>query len=117
MYIRFIITKNDPNSGMRQGLFRALGDLKNKDLLKPHEQVKYDTIHKWFDKNLDKPDRFAKSRKTHAKLVALSWFKATAPEHILRMREIVEILKSHGIFVEMLKSNRPGYIVHEINFK
>ena len=34
-------------------------------------------------------------------------------EHIGRMREYQRILEAHGIVVEMLVTQRPGYIVYE----
>lgn len=44
---------------------------------------------------------------------ALSWFKPTAREHISNMRALAAILDAHGITVDVLREQRPGYIVYE----
>jgi hypothetical protein len=85
-YVRFVIQRNDCDSGQRQGLFQALSALERLDELRS---------------------------KPHAKRVALSWFKDTATEYIRRMRELADILHAHGIETEMLSTDRPGYVVYE----
>lgn len=44
---------------------------------------------------------------------ALASFKASAVEHISRMRELVALLERKTIFVTELRTERPGYIVYE----
>ena len=73
----------------------------------------YDDQYEWFRKNLKKPQSFTRSSKPHAKKVAISWFKTHAIEHIARMYELARILHSHGIEVETIKTERPGYVVYE----
>ena len=113
MYVRFVITAIDPDSTKRQGLFQALGDLHDSRSLLEFEDAVYLEIRDWFRCNLNRPDRLAKSNRPHAKNVALSWFKDTALEHIKKMREMANILEAHGYSVEMIKSERPGFIVYE----
>jgi hypothetical protein len=48
---------------------------------------------------------------------AISWFKDTAHEHITRVRTLAEILKNHGVSVQMLKTDRVGYVVYEDEFQ
>lgn len=112
-FVRFVIRNLDCDSGRRQGLFQALGDLHERGKLSPEEQRTYDETYEWFRKNLRKPRRFTRSSKPHAKKVALSWFRDTATEHVRRMHDLAEILEAHGIPTEMLRTNRPGYIVYE----
>lgn len=113
MYIRFVIHANDENSGRRQGLFQAMGQLENSGALHGYEQERYDVIYKWFNRNLRKPTTFSRSRKPSAKDVAISWFKDSAREYIAKMHEVSHILRSHGVEVEIIHSTRPGYIVYE----
>lgn len=113
MYIRFAIHKIDGESGRRQGLFQAMSDLEHSGLLLKHEQEQYDEAYEWFRHNLKKPRSFSRSSKPHAKNVALSWFKDSAFEQIEKMRVLVQILVAHGIVVEVLRTERPGYIVYE----
>ena len=116
-FIRFVIQKNDTQSGRRQGLFQAMADLEEMGMLAPHEQTEYDSIYNWFKKNLKRPRNFSRSNKPHAKNVALSWFRDSATEHISRMHDICRILFSHGILVEIIQTEHPGYIVHEDKFQ
>ena len=117
MYLRFVIQANDQDSGRRQGLFQALSAMEEQRLLLPHEQDMYDDIYAWFKKNLKKPRSFTRSTKPHAKKVALGWFKASATEHIAKMHALRHILESHGIVVDVIKTNRPGYVVYEDDFQ
>ena len=58
-----------------------------------------------------------RASRPHAKKVALSWFKDIAADHIRNMRGLAQILEAHGIAVEMLQSDRPGYVVYEDRFQ
>src|SRR5438105_12726822 len=116
MYLRFVIHKNDENSGRRQGLFQALADLEEQSVLLPHEQAEYEEIYAWFKKNLKKPRSFTRSSKPHAKKVSLSWFKDSATEHIAKMYALRQILEAHGIPVDIIRTSRPGYVVYEDQF-
>ena len=71
----------------------------------------------WFNENLETPKSFAKSKKPHAKEVAISWFKDTAAEHISKMYEIKSILEAHGIAVDVIRTSRPGYVVYEDDYQ
>jgi hypothetical protein len=117
MFIRFVINNNDPDSGKRQGLFQAISELKSAGRLLPYEQLLYDEIYDWLRHNLKKPRNLSKSSKPHAKNVAISWFKDSAKKHIDKMRSLVNILNSHGVVTEMIRSGRPGYIVYEDEFQ
>ena len=113
IYVRFVIGRNDADSGRRQGLFQAVSDLEHAGVLLQHEQLAYDETYEWFRHNLKKPKRLARSSRPHAKNVALSWFKDSAGEHIRRMHALAQILSDHGLHVEVLRTERPGYIVYE----
>jgi hypothetical protein len=117
MYIRFVIHRNDENSGRRQGLFQAMADLRHDHLLLLEEQTIYEEIYNWFNKHLEKPLKFTRSSKPHAKKIAISWFKDTAKEHIAKMYAIAQILEDHGIIVDVIRSERPGYIVYEDEYQ
>ena len=113
MYVRFVVQALDKDSGRRQGLFQALSDLEYDGVLLPHEQAAYGEIYEWFRCNLKKPRSFSRSSKPHAKNVAIGWFKDTATQHIAKMHEMAHILAAHGVVVEVLRTERPGYIVYE----
>lgn len=117
MFVRFVIHKNDEDSGRRQGIFQAISDLEYEGALLEHEQMQYDEIYEWFRHNLRKPRSLSRSAKPHAKNVALSWYKDTAVEHLAKMHALSQILDAHGIVVDVLRTNRPGYIVYEDHFQ
>ncbi len=113
MYIRFVTTKCDDQSGRRQGLFYASYDLEDRGDLSLAEVVAFGEIHHWFSKNMAEPTRASLSSRPNAKAQALSWFKESAVAHVSRMRALQALLGERGIFVEILRTTRPGYIVYE----
>ena len=117
VYIRFAIHRTDHDSGKREGLFQALSALESSGQLLPHEEAEYNEVYEWFRHNLKKPTSFSRSSKPHAKNVALSWFKDSAIEHIAKMRALGQMLQAHRIEVEMLRTERPGYVVYEDDFQ
>lgn len=117
MYIRFVVHLKDEDSGRRQGIFQALVDAREAGLLYGYEVTRVTEIHKWFNENLEKPATLTRSPKPHALNKAISWYKDSAKEHILYMRELASILEGHGIAVELLQTDRPGYIVYEDEYQ
>ena len=117
MFLRFVVHNHHEVSGRREGLFQALGELRHSGVLSAAEQERYDQIHDWFKGHLKRPRSLTRSSKPHAKHVALSWFKHTATEHIAKMYELVHILDAHGVAVDVLRSERPGYVVYEDHFQ
>lgn len=49
--------------------------------------------------------------------MGLSWFKPTAEQHIQKAHELAAILSELGFVIEILKTDRPGYIVYEDEFQ
>ncbi len=117
MYIRFIIPAKDEDSGKRMGLFQAFGELRDAGILYHYEEDQLIKIRDWFNENLEKPSSFSRSRKPHAQAVAISWFKDTAKIHLAKMYEFAAILKSHGYAVEVIRTERIGYIVYEDEYQ
>src|SRR5690349_6708508 len=85
--------------------------------LAPHEEAWWAEIRAWFNLELERPDRLARSRRPGAHECAISWFKASATEHIARAREVVALLSEHDITSRMLTTERPGYVVYEDEFQ
>ena len=81
--------------------------------LLPHEDRLWIETYQWFRENLDVPHRFARSIRPLAKKVALGWFKASASLHIQNMRLLSHILHDHGVNVDVVRSDRTGYLVYE----
>ena len=113
MFIRFVIANQDEDSGRRQGLFQAADELRASGQMSHSDEQQLDKVEKWFEKNLSVPERLALSSKPRRKAQAISWFRATATEHIARMREFQAVLENYDILVDMLRERRPGYVVYE----
>lgn len=113
MFVRFVIPSRDRQSGRRKGLFSALSQLESDNLLSAEEIERLTVLRGWFNRELERPERFSRSTRPHAHKAALSWFKPDAVEHITKMRELAAILTMHGYAVEMLRTARPGYVVYE----
>jgi len=117
VFIRFVVKELDRDSGRRQGLFQAAWTLGESGVIDSTDWNRLQSIRTWFDQNLAKPTRFAVSTKPHRKAQAISWFKDSAHEHINKMREFQQIVERNGLGVEMLRTERPGYIVYEDQFQ
>jgi hypothetical protein len=119
MYLRFVVADLDEDSGMELGIFHAVGNLREDGKLYSYEQEQHDQIRKWFNENLQKPTRFTASKPPfyRKKNKAISWFKDNAHEHIARARSLVAILLNHGVSVQMLKTERVGYVVYEDEYQ
>lgn len=119
MYLRFVVADIDEDSGKELGVFHAVSNLREGGKLHQHEEAQHDQIRQWFNENLEKPTRFTASKppfyRKEAK--AISWFKDSAHEHIARVRDLVAILQQHGISVQMLRTDRVGYVVYEDKYQ
>jgi len=115
MYLRFVVAEIDKASERELGVFQAAYNLRDDGKLYPYEEPHLDELRKWFNAHLKEPTRFTTANPPfyRKKNRAISWFKDSAHEHIARMREMVAILENHGIPVQMIKTERVGYVVYE----
>lgn len=115
--LRFIVNEIHPESGRRMGVFQSVSRLRNENLVAGADRKKLDELWEWFDKRLLEPDRKARSKKKSAAHRAISWFKPTASHHLARMAEMTEILGRHGVAVETITTDKPGYVTYEDEFQ
>jgi hypothetical protein len=113
MLIRFIIGRTDPDSGRRQGLFQALGELRDSGRMLAHDHARLWSITDWFGENLRVPPRFSLSSAPHRKAQAICWFRDSARRHIARMWEVETILSDYGVDVLVIRTRKPGYVVYQ----
>lgn len=95
-FIRFVLGRRDQDSGIEEGLFRLAYELRDSSLVEPTDRESLAETLMWFDKNLDQPVRFNRSRSKgfyRRKTRGIAWFKATASEHLARMHGLKEILE------------------------
>ena len=104
---------------MELGVFHAVRNLREEGKLYRYEEEQHDLIRQWFNENLEKPTRFTASKPPFYRKPnkAVSWFKDSANEHLNYVRELVAILQNHGVIVQLLKTERVGYVVYEDEYQ
>jgi hypothetical protein len=117
MFIRFVTSQIDPQSGRRQGLFYAAYEVERRVAMGRNDFDQLQNIHAWFARNMSEPTRAALSSRPHAEARALSWFRQTAVEHVSKMRELQVVLARQGVFADTLRTSRPGYIVYQDTYQ
>jgi hypothetical protein len=115
--IRFVVSKVDRASHEPTGIFLAGARLRDSGELHPEVEDHLRGLIQWFNKHLDRPERFTRSRRPHRAPKAISWFKSSARAHISKAREIVAVLESHGIPVTTLIIENPGYVAYEDEYQ
>jgi hypothetical protein len=117
MYVRFVTTKRHADTGVQMGIFQTWRLMPPVAEVATWDEERLQAIEAWFNGNLEKPDRVARSRRPNGHHAAISWFKASATEHIARARELAALLEAYGVPTRMLTTDRPGYIVYEDEFQ
>jgi len=112
MYIRFVIDELDEDSNQRRGIFQAVYCLKNEGYLYDYELSHVDDVMHWFDDNLASPLDYLNKQKARKADVFISWFKASASNHIAKARELSSLLENRGVVVDQITTTNPGKIVY-----
>ena len=116
MYVRFVMEKPVPISGVREGIFAAAYNLKRTGRLSSADEHHLTSLLSWFEKNLPTPKRFNRTRSKgyyRRATKGIAWFKSSATTHLARIHELAELLDRYDLRSEIVKSERPGYIVYE----
>ena len=117
MYVRFVTTKQHPDTGVQMGIMQTRLLMPRYGHVAEWDEVRLAALKEWFNENLPKPTRVARSRRPNGHHAAISWFKSTAVEHIARARELAALLEEYGTPTRMLTTDRPGYVVYEDEFQ
>ena len=113
MYLRFVTMDIDPDSRVPAGIFHAAYDLYYESVLSGYEREQLRNLLNWFGEHLPAPNRFARGgRKMYIKH-GVCWFKNSARAHLEQIWEMVALLESNGVWVQMIKTDRPGGVVYE----
>ena len=113
--LRFITSERHPPYGHRTGIFAAAYELTRQPDSQYANEISF--LLQWFADNLLVPDKLTRSRHPRAEETAISWIKDTAFEHIERIRELTSLLEMNGVRCEMIRTERPGYVVYEDEFQ
>ncbi len=108
-YVRFVVGRNDAESGVELGIFHASHEALERGTITGADARQLEQLRAWFNENLEKPASFGRGRLS----LGICWFKIGATEHIGRIRQIVQILERNGVFVKKLRTAAPGYVVYE----
>ena len=112
MFLRFVSAEVDEDSHVSAGLFRAAFKLIREVWLPDYEYNALREPMDWFNEHLQSPYDF---RLEPAGLAdqSICWFRSTAKEHLHRAWDMVAILQERDIFMRMIKTEMPGYVLYE----
>jgi cytochrome c peroxidase len=116
MFIRFVLARRHPDSGVEDGTFGLAYELKESPHVEAADRNQLAEALAWFEKNLETPTRFNRTKSKgfyRRKTRGIAWFKDTATEHLARMHEIKAVLENYGHSVVMLSEVRVGYVTYE----
>lgn len=117
MFLRFVHSTTVDGMRAREGFFTAAYDLRAQDGIDASDRKQLEDMLAWFRLNLGLPSKFARSKSKGAyrreQTPGLSWFKPGAKEHLSMAYELADLLGRHGYHIEILKTERPGFVIYE----
>jgi hypothetical protein len=116
MYLRFILPRINPDSGIEDGVFDLAYEIRRQGEISEHERAELGDLLRWFVDNLSVPTRFNRTKsKGHYRRTTkgISWFTSSARLHATKMHRMAAILRNQGHQVTMIKTSNPGYVVYE----
>ncbi len=119
MFIRFVRQNRLGGSSAREGFLCAAYELRNDPLLNENSKAQLEELLEWFQVNLKIPKRFSKSKsKCYNRrefTAGLSWFRDDASKMLEKAFEMAALLCEHGYLIDVLRTDRVGYIVYDDN--
>lgn len=115
-YLRFIVSRQHPNTGVADGLFSVAYALRDADETPSVDREFLAEQLAWFSENLPVPKRFNRSTSKgyyRRRTRGIAWFRDNALTHISRMHEIKRVLEANGHVVYIVREDRIGYVVYE----
>ncbi|SRR5258708_9639616 len=113
VFLRFVVGGDGEHHRSLTGVVTEARLLRDKGLLAEHEAELLQSTYDWLNSNLPCPP-FSSSGWPRD---AVAWFKDSAKDSIVRMRELTVLLKSHGLLVRTLRSGSPGKVLYEDEFQ
>ena len=108
-YVRFVIGRRDEENHVERGIFRAAELALEWQTITGADAIELNEIFSWFDNNLQEPTSFGRDKLR----LGICWFKTDATEHISRIWEMTRILERNGVYVQKIRTDRPGYVIYE----
>ena len=117
MFIRFITEYKNEFGQIETGVFQAMDYLLRSEQTFDFDKILLKELRNWFNTHLERPEKFTKSKSNNAPAVALSWYKSSASDHLSRMYDLKAVLDRYDIVVDVVKREKPGYILYEDDFQ
>lgn len=114
-YVRFVLARKHPDSGVAEGLFSVAYSLRDAEDTRAGDRDALDELLAWFKKHLPMPDRFGRTKSKgyyRRNTKGVAWFRDDAHEHIARMHDIKRIVEANGYVVRIVQEERIGYVVY-----
>jgi len=115
-YIRFALHRDHPDSGVAEGIMSTANRLADDAAASGDDRAQATALLRWFSDNLSTPTRFNKtvSKGSYRRATrGVSWFKASAQEHIDKMGALAVLIERYGYQTQRIRSKQPGYVVYE----
>jgi hypothetical protein len=109
MFIRISVISIDEQSHQPQGAFHAGWNLLKSGELSDAEADDLRQLLEWFDAHMPVPSKSQSKALSHR---AIFWFKPSAHRYIQKVWELAQLLRLHGILVEVLMTQTPGSVVY-----
>jgi hypothetical protein len=119
-FIRFVLSRRHPDSGVEDGIFALAYELRDSPHLEAADRDVLIENLAWFEKNLETPTRFNRTKSKgfyRRKTRGIAWLKATASDHLTGMHQIKGVLERYGLPVLMLSETRVGYVIYDDAFQ
>ena len=119
-YIRFVLARRHPDSGVEEGTFRLAYELRDSPYVQASDRDLLAATLAWFNKNLETPARFNRTTSKgfyRRNTQGIAWFKDSATAHLARMHQLNAILEQYGHSVVMLTESRVGYVIYDDDFQ
>jgi hypothetical protein len=112
MFVRFVSGTDADNAFRLDGLFTAAWALRGAGELYDHESKWLEEVMNWFNEHLPCPPFRRKLCSGEWTPLAICWFRDDAGEPLLRIWDLVALVREHGTSVRLIKTDRPGKIVY-----
>lgn len=112
VFVRYQATQPG-RTGLRSGVFGLVNGMYKRGELTPGQVAFRQAGNDWYNANLGDPGKLAPEvydKALHPRAVA--WFRESAVEMIERAAGYLEILDSHGVAWEVVRSTDPGRILY-----
>jgi hypothetical protein len=108
MFLRFTIANLHEGPGQPVGIFHAVRYLRDDGRLTVEQEEIANDVFDWLYDHLDAPSEHVLETNPEA----VSWFRATATDHIAQAERLIPLLEHHGYRVTSARLLDPGTIVY-----